>query len=298
MRDTAFLAKVKLTGIFVRAVQSKPTRLPLLNNSNQETPTATNKSLIKKVPANVIDEEVPIGLGGRSSQESPEPAKEKLLTQIGALNKKIASYSELIFKQSAEVRPDQKKQLKNLREEKEKKEKILKQKIIKGNDSKKLLEKKPKVLADLKKDHPNVASKLEKHESRKKPAWSYCNSKSQPGLHQAIFEIIAPISGADKRRRREVRNSVRTLDDLHGALEEKGSNLSQTARYYHLIPENVNHKDYKRGVNIVFVNLLKPRDDLRTKHIDGHFAKPRVKQTDEIAELFPKNMVLYIFHWD
>ena len=37
---------------------------------------------------------------------------------------------------------------------------------------------------------------------------------------------------------------------------------------------------------------------MRKKHIDGHFAKPRIKQTDEIAKVFPKNMVLYILYLD
>ena len=116
-------------------MQSKPTRLPVPNNSNQVIPAATNQSAVQEASAAVSNEEVPISLDGTRNQELSKPAQEKLFTEIGALNKKIASYSEFIFKQGEEVRPEQKKQVKNLREEKEKKEKLLKRKIIEAKIS-------------------------------------------------------------------------------------------------------------------------------------------------------------------
>ena len=149
-------------------------------------------------------------------------------------------------------------------------------------------------MAEPKKDHPNVAWKLEKLESRKNQPGRIAAEESQPGLHQAIFEIIALDAVAEERRRTEVYNSVGMLGDLHSALEEKGFKLGRAATYYCLIPANVSHKDAKRHVNTVYVKLLKPRNDLRKKHIDGHFAMAEVKQADEIAETFPKNMVFYI----
>ena len=183
MKDTTFRAKAKLTGLFARAMQSKPTRLPVPNKSNQVIPAATNESAVQEASAAVSDEEVPISLDGTRSQELPKPAQEKLLTEIGALNKKIASYSEFIFKQGEEVRPEQKKQVKNLREEKEKKEKLLKRKIIEAKISQKLREKKAKVLADLKKDHPNTTSKLERLESSKNQPGSIATEGTQLHLH-------------------------------------------------------------------------------------------------------------------
>lgn len=109
-------------------MQSKPTRLSVRNNSDQETPAATNKGAFQETPADVIDEDEPINLDSRSSQGRPRLAQEKLLNEIGALNKEIVSLSEFIFKKGAEVKPEQKKQLKNLSPEKEKKEKLLKRK--------------------------------------------------------------------------------------------------------------------------------------------------------------------------
>ena len=57
--------------------------------------------------------------------------------------------------------------------------------------------------------------------------------------------------------------SVRTLDDLHSALEEHSFKLSRRATYYCLIPANANHKEAKAHVNTVPVKLLNPRNNLR-----------------------------------
>lgn len=67
LKDIAFRAKAKLTGFFTRAMQSKTIRLPVANDSDQETPVATNENVVQEVPATVIDEELPISLDGRNS---------------------------------------------------------------------------------------------------------------------------------------------------------------------------------------------------------------------------------------
>ena len=41
---------------FERTVQSKPTRLLVPNNSDQETSAATNESAVQEAPVAVIDE--------------------------------------------------------------------------------------------------------------------------------------------------------------------------------------------------------------------------------------------------
>lgn len=93
-------------------------------------------------------------------------------------------------------------------------------------------------MVDLKKDDPNVAPKLEKFKSRKKQSGRIATEESQAGLHQAIFEIIGPDAGADEIIPTEVYSSVRTLDDLHSALEEKGFKVSRAAIFYCLILAN------------------------------------------------------------
>lgn len=117
-------------------------------------------------------------------------------------------------------------------------------------------------MAGLKKNHPNVESKLGKLESRKNQPGRIATKESQPGLHQSIFEIIAPDAVADERRRTEVYNSVRTLDDLQSALEEKRFKVIRTATYYRLITANIYQKDTKRHVNTVPEKLLKLRNKI------------------------------------
>ena len=57
------------------------------------------------------------------------------------------------------------------------------------------------------------------------------NLESQQGLLEAILSIVIPGASANDRRRSEVYNSVRSLDDLKSALEKKGFNLSRTATF-------------------------------------------------------------------
>ena len=309
----AFQSKSKVTGFFSAASKPKiktPEQQSLNTSTSQSSAVESSTEPDAENPERVVFEDTPeisavedtpenVTVKDTQDVEAPKqkhvkPAQEKLMAEIGELNKEIASYSEFIFAQGASVRPEQKKQLKKLHDEKAEKEKRLKRKIIEMKSSQKVREKKAKVLSDLKRDHPEVASKLEKLEVRTDQHGPIPIEESQPGLHQAILDVIAPEAGADIRRRTEVYNSVRTLDQLHSALEERGFRLSRSATYYRLIPANARHRDAKRHVNTVPVKLLKPRNDLRKKHIDGHFAMASVKQADELAELFPPETVLYI----
>ena len=55
-----------------------------------------------------------------------------------------------------------------------------------------------------------------------------------PDLHQAIIDQTTG-AGADSRRRIDVLNSCKTLDDLHAALLKEGYILSRQALYLRLI---------------------------------------------------------------
>ena len=108
-------------------------------------------SAAQQIPPVVLDEEEHVSLVGSSKSKRPKSVQEQLLSEMGALDKEIASYSEFVMKRGAEIRPEQQKQLKKLREEKDNKEKLLKRKKIEAKSSQKVREKKAKVLADLKK---------------------------------------------------------------------------------------------------------------------------------------------------
>ena len=134
-------------------------------------------------------------------------------------------------------------------------------------------------------DHPETGYKLKKLEVKKTPGRPNFESQVE-GLHKAISSIAAPESPADERRRTDIVNLVRSLDDLNKALEKKGFNLSRTATYYRLLSANVHHKDGKRHVHTIPVKLCHPQNDLRKKHPDGRFAMASVKFARELANLF------------
>ena len=139
----------------------------------------------------------------------------------------------------------------------------------------KVIAKRKQVLKEFFIDHPEVATKLKKLEV--KAAAGRPNLESQQGLLEAILSIVIPASSADDRRRSEVYNSVRSLDDLKSDLERKGFKLSKTARYYRLLPANMHHKNGKRHFHTV--KLQRPQNDVRKKHPDGHFAMASVMFT-------------------
>ena len=152
--------------------------------------------------------------------------------------------------------------------------------------------KRKQVLKELSIDHPEVATKLKK--LKVKTTAERPNLESQQGLLEAILSIVIPGSSADDRRRSEVYNSVRSLDDLKSALEKKGFNLSRTATYYRLLPANMRHKDGKRHVHTVPVKLQRPQNDLRKKHPDGHYAIASIIFTRELANLFGDNHAFFL----
>ena len=77
-------------------------------------------------------------------------------------------------------------------------------------------------------------------------------------------------------------------------LEDQDFTLSWTAIHYHLISVKTYHKDAKWHVNTV--KLLKPHNNFWKKHIDGNFAMAGL--TNDIAEVFPAELTLYISHDD
>ena len=148
-------------------------------------------------------------------------------------------------------------------------------------------------MKELSVDHPEVATKLKKLEVKTTAGRPNLESQ-QEDLLQVILSIAILGSSADDRRRSEVCNSVRSLDDLNSALEKKGFSLSRTATYYRLLPANMRQKNGKRHVHTVPVKLQRPQNDLSKKHPDGHFAMAFVMFTRELANLFGDNHVFFL----
>jgi hypothetical protein len=78
-------------------------------------------------------------------------------------------------------------------------------------------------------EHPEVAVKLRKfnREQSGRPTLE----TDQPFLHACILRLASHGAAADDRRRTEMINSCRTLDDLANALKNEGFILSRMGLY-------------------------------------------------------------------
>ena len=73
-----------------------------------------------------------------------------------------------------------------------------------------------------------------------------------PGLHHEILSIILPESAAEEKRRTDIYNTVRSLDDLMRELNERGYYLKRTTSYY-----RYDLKNYYFSINIAIPILRK-----------------------------------------
>ena len=64
-------------------------------------------------------------------------------------------------------------------------------------------------------------------------------------LHQAIIDLVTVGAGAESRRRTDVLNSCKTLDDLHATLRKEGYILTTQALYLRLIPRRADRQEGK-----------------------------------------------------
>ena len=62
-----------------------------------------------------------------------------------------------------------------------------------------------------------------------------------PDLHLAIVELATGGAGADRRRRTDVLNTCKTLDDLRPGLLKEGYILSRQALHLRLIPRRIDN---------------------------------------------------------
>ena len=187
-----------------------------------------------------------------------------------------------------------KKRIKELKEKKTDAEKKLKRKQIEQKAQQKVCCKKSKVLAELKRDHPEVAEQISKLDVHHGELGRPSVESTMPGLHHEILSIVIPASMAEERRRSKVYDTVRSLDDLKCELEKRGYHLARTTLYYRLLPKNAQHRDGKRHVKTVPVKLSRHQSNLRKKHMDSHFAMASVKHAREFASLFSKENVFFL----
>lgn len=91
------------------------------------------------------------------------------------------------------------------------------------------------------------------------------NETDQPELLSTIVDLVQASTAADDRRRTEVLRTVRTPDDLHTKLTNRGFKLSRSATYLRLVPRRGDSCEGKRHVQTVPVKLLRPENNLQKR---------------------------------
>ena len=86
-----------------------------------------------------------------------------------------------------------------------------------------------------------------------------------------IIHLVTVGAGAGSRRRTDILNSYKKLDDLHVTLWKEGYVLSIQDLYFRLIPRRADNQEGKRHARTVLVNLLKARNTLRNRDFDVDF---------------------------
>ena len=113
------------------------------------------------------------------------------------------------------------------------------------------------MVPEIPKNHPKKASKLKKLEIKKTPGHKY------RVYIRTLFLLINVV---------DFRYIIQSFPLITLAKFWKNSfSLSRTATFDRFLTANLRHKDGKTHVHSVSVNLCCPQNDLRKKHLHGHF---------------------------
>ena len=96
-------------------------------------------------------------------------------------------------------------------------------------------------------------------------------------------------AGADFRRRTDVLNACKSLDELHAGFLAEGYILSCQAAYLRVIPKRSDSHDGKCHVHTVPVKIRRAQNNLRNKHQDANFCFATKQYMKDIVSLFGAN---------
>ena len=199
-----------------------------------------------------------------STSSKPTPAQDKVIERINVLRADILAV-EAVHVLTPALRLKLAKDKKELKQ----KEKDLSVKQRSNERSKKAYSKKKEVLKRAAQEKLEDIT-LQRYATAKVGRPSI--DEIQPGIIDCLKQIVSSsICGADGRRRSEVLRTVRTLDDLHKAVEDMGYSVSRTGLYYQLLPRDGSTIEGKRHHSLLKVRLLKAQNTERAHHPDRDF---------------------------
>ena len=159
---------------------------------------------------------------------APAPAQEKNAEELKIMK---AQYFNLQGLDNSGFKSlENQKQMNMLRKQITEKEKYGKKLVTKAQWQKQYRGKKNEVIANLSKTSPLALKSLKPFMREKvgRPSLD-CD---QPGIIEAILDLVQCTTATDAKRRSEILRTTRTLDDLHTALQGLGYTLSRSATYY------------------------------------------------------------------
>ncbi|CAG7828761.1 unnamed protein product [Allacma fusca] len=139
-------------------------------------------------------------------------------------------------------------------------------------------------LKELSIKYPELASEINANIGNRPGSGRPRLEESQHLLLKTIVDIVAPEASTDQRRRSELLNSCKTLDDLQKELARQGFHISKSALYLRLLPRNSSTTEGKRHVKTVPVRLLRADKTKMKSHSDAHFAATTILHLRELAE--------------
>ena len=118
--------------------------------------------------------------------------------------------------------------------------------------------------------------------------------EDQSGFADSLLQIANYWCAADPRRRSELFNCCRTLDDLVDALKQLGYQCSRSATYLYCYPRDPNTTEGKRHLHAVPVKLRRAQNNLRKPHEALDFCFAVVNMMNEMASIMGPECVLYL----
>ena len=223
------------------------------------------------------------------------PAQQKMQGELNEFDKRLASLNQARNLGIGEENVNNMtKQIKVVAEKRKKVAMSLKRLKNCQRSQKKYREKKKRIMKEALKAFPSHEGSSVVRDNPGRPSLDdiYCN------LHHDILHIASIGAAASDKRRDDLIRSVKTLDDLHKALEDLNYKISRSALYLRLLPKSAHSSEGKKHVKTVPVRyilyqgkfncfpqrLVRPENSLRKKHIDRPYAAATYNSCFEIVE--------------
>ena len=251
-----------------------------LTETNSANSTSTNKCLSSNAPQTDSQSEIQQVNNQTLNRETPKQTE--LKAEIAKIESNITSLTAL--KESGFATTENVNHLKEARNQLKEKNQKLKTLISDAQRQRKWRAEKKKITSELSNQSTSNASKLKNftHTSSGRPPLE----DTYPDLHQAIVALATAGAGADFRRRTDVLNACKSLNELHAGLLAEGYILSCQAAYLRVIPKRSDSHEGKRHVHTVPVKIRRAQNNLRNKRQDANFCFATKQYMKDIVSLF------------